>query len=99
MIRANVHSDDYVYEVDFDATLFFEQATSEQLADLIECDFGGDYPADDVARHFDDENQEITTLLDYCRRKDECGFECHVNSDDAAEWLKANRPALYAKIN
>lgn len=97
MIQAEVHSDDHVYGVDFNATPWFDQASDEEIESLLNCDFGGDYPADEVARHFDGQNQEITILLDYCRRKDGIGFECHVDVDDVGKWLAENRPNLYQK--
>src|SRR5437879_738008 len=53
-IEAEVHSDDGVHEVTFDAALWFAQATDDEIRDLAKCGWGGDYPADAVALFFED---------------------------------------------
>jgi len=60
MIRAEVHSDDYVRQVKFDATKWFESASDQEIINLINCDFGGDYPADSVAENLSVFNQELS---------------------------------------
>ena len=88
MISAEIHSDDFRFKVDFDATPWFEQATSEQIIALIKCDWRGDYAADDVATFFEDVNSKIANLLDYCRRGEgDFGFEVSVNGEEALNWL------------
>lgn len=100
MIRAEVHSDDFIYQVKFDATKWFETVTDQEIIDLIECDFGGDYPADYVAQNLAESNSELTDFFAYFDEKpvmlngDTVGFECHVNGDDAEYWILKNRPHL-----
>lgn len=93
MIKAEVHSDDYKATADFDATRWFEQASDEEILELAACDWGGDYPADDVARWFEDEDSEVERVFDYVDTAG-LGFECHVEVADAMDWVKANRPEL-----
>lgn len=100
-IRAECHSDDHHVETKFDATAYFEQASDDELLDLAKCDFGGDYAADAVAQFFDDRTTK--RLFDYLATdptmgRETVGFECHVDENDAMEWLAANRPELWRKV-
>jgi len=92
-IKAEVHTDDHTHEVNFDAEKWFDQASDIELRQLKECGFGGDYPADAVARWFEDENLEIHELMVYSRVNN-IGYECHVDKTDALAWLKKNRPQV-----
>ena len=96
MIRAEVHSDDYAAAAKFDATPWFEQASDNAIGELMECDYGGDEAADAVAewsaRLFDD----VAGVFRYDELA-RCGFECHVNPDDAEAWIAANRPHAISK--
>jgi hypothetical protein len=100
MICAEVHSDDYVRQVKFDATKWFESASDQEIINLINCDFGGDYPADRVAENLSVFNQELSDFFSYFDDKpvmlngDTVGFECHVNVNEAESWIKNNRPNL-----
>jgi hypothetical protein len=105
IILAEVHSDDHVFEVEFDATPWFEQASNEAIVALADCEWGGDYAADAVADFFSESNEQISDLFTYLHtirnlrsHKDMNGFECHVNSEDAYAWLEANRPGLVAAV-
>jgi len=97
-VKAEVHSDDRVFEIDFDATDWFCQASDEEIVDLIGCDWGGDYPADAVAQFYEGTNAEIGTLFSYLssikNTRKACGFECHVDGATAVEWLRKNKPHL-----
>jgi len=95
MIQADAHSDDHVVEVQFDATPWFEQASEVQIADLIACGYGGDYPADAVAQYMADHHQGVKRLFDYLEVIEHVGFECHVSQGDAEDWYNA-RDALFA---
>ena len=97
-IRAEVHSDDLVFEVAFDAEPWFVQATDDDILDLADIGWGGNYPADAVAHFFEDSIHEIGDLMGYCQRKDGVGFECHVNEEDALKWLAASRPELFDRV-
>ena len=106
MIRAEVHSDDRNVEVEFDATEWFEQASDDEIEELANFHYGGDYPADGVAEFFDRKGKNSTApvfrylkiIRNDASKGDCCGFECHVNQEDAETWIKANRPALASKL-
>lgn len=100
-VPAEVHSDDRVHEVKFDAAPYLRQCDDADIAALVECGWGGDYPADEVAEFFAQKNLEIGALFDYLHRirdrrshKDSCGFECHLDTEAAEAWVRRNRPHL-----
>lgn len=101
-IKAEVHSDDRVFEIPFDAVAWFKQAKPQKIVDLAGCDWGGDYPADAVAEFMEDHVPEIAQMFRYLERIHDtphsCGFECHVNKVLAVVWLEANRPAVAERI-
>lgn len=104
MIRAGVQTDDHQYEIEFDATKYFEDAPDEAILNLAQVGWGGDYPADWVAEYLESDNSRIKEMLDYVRhpsvrnRPNAPGYEVHVNEEDALEWLKANRSRLANQI-
>ena len=63
MINAEVHSDDRAVDADFDATLWFEQASDDEIMELEYSGWGGDYPADAVAQFFEDANSEVADVF------------------------------------
>ena len=98
MIKAECHSDDYLIEVQFDATPWFEQAEDDEIQALIDCDWRGDYPADAVALHMQDQNKKLKALFEYVVAAkdigDGMGFEVAVDETSALKWLKENRPEI-----
>lgn len=94
MIRAEAHSDDHRIEVEFDATLWFEQADIQEILDLAKCEWGGHYAADQVALELADGHRELTRLFDYLNIVNDVGFEVHVDEDNARAWLLINHPGL-----
>lgn len=104
MIQAEVHSDDHLYEIVFDAELWFQSAEDSAIEALANCEWGGDYPADAVVEFMSDHNTEIADMFRYLERvhnipiKDAPGFECHVRSLHALVWLETNKPELFRKI-
>ena len=113
MIRAEVHSDDYMYsdespneeyKTDFDVTAWFAQASQQDILDLDEINWGGNYAADCVAEWSADglPNHQMQSMFRYIQAHNKTfeshiGFECHVNAKDAMVWLDANRPDV-AKV-
>lgn len=101
-VRAECHTDDYAFEYEFDAALWFKQAGAKQIIALGNCGWGGDYPADDVAQwmaKYDDRLALLFSYLEIANKGNQTvGFECHVDDGDAAQWLTTNRPALLAEI-
>lgn len=102
MIDAEMHTDDYVFEVDFDATPWFERASDQDILELAGCDWGGDYPADGVAEELSHEHAELREAFNYVGRiagtRRACGFEVHVDEDQAMRWLERHRVHLYAQL-
>ena len=102
VIPAEVHSDDFHVQVKFDAVAWFKGATDKQLMELAESDWGGDYPADDVARFFS--GLMTKPVFDYLATRptapngDTVGFECHVDPKAAAAWLRRFRPSVWVRI-
>lgn len=95
MIKAEVHTDDYAFKVEFDATPWFEIATQEQIQKLADCGWGGDYPADDVAiamGNYDTNVEQFWIQKENADKRQPQGFECRVDEEQAREWLTANRP-------
>lgn len=97
-IPAEVHTDDNAIIVEFDAVQYFEQANDCEIVELMLCEFSSDYAADNVAIVSESWYADIGKVLSHTSPfKDMSGFECYVDEDKALAWLKANRPALYAK--
>ena len=108
MIKAEVHTDDYVFcdespdeehRTGFDATAWFAQAGERDILDLAEIDWGGNYEADAVAEWSADglPNAAMQHMFRYTQARNE-GFECHVDGEDAMAWLDANRPDVAAAV-
>ncbi len=94
-ISAEVHTDDHTIKIYFDATQWFKQASKAEIAALIECGFGGDTPADEVAITSAKWFNEIDSVFNHVNPlKDMGGFECNVDEDDARAWLKNERSML-----
>lgn len=102
MIHAEAHDDNHVLEIDFDAIPWFKQASDEAVRKLAECGWGGDYPADEVAIWSTDQNEGLAAMFKLietlANTASKCGFECHVDEDDALAWLQRNRPELWQEI-
>lgn len=104
-IPAEVHSDDYAAEARFDATPWFEQASDQEILDLAGCEWGGDYPADAVARFFEQRDSGVDRVFTYLSfqppmsyTSDAVGFECHVDALAALDWLRVHRPSVAARL-
>lgn len=94
IIPAEAHTDDERVKVEFDAIHWFQGASAHDIARLVLCGWGGDYPADEVAQLCANHNDGLKRLFDYLAivnqpRSGVCGFECHVNPDAAMAWLQA----------
>jgi hypothetical protein len=102
-IKAEVHTDCRTAEAKFDATHWFEQATDNEILDLADCGWGGDFASDAVAEYYNDTAsdpavEEVFKVLHILRRKEDIGFECNVDETDALAWVKEHRPWLHAII-
>lgn len=102
MIEATCHSDDHAIDLTFDATPWFTRASKEEIQKLADCNWGGDYPADEVAVFMAHRNPDLANLLSYVEVRhpiDGIGFECHVNPESAVAWLKENNPAFQPRLS
>jgi hypothetical protein len=103
-IPAEIHSDDHAEKAEFDALLWFKQASDDEIVDLASVSFRGDYQADEVARHLDDtgmwsdQRAGIDRVLDYARGTS-FGFEVSINQEAAGRWIENERPHLMARID
>lgn len=94
MIKAECHSDDYAVKVIFDATKWFEQASEKEINSLRDCDWGGDYPADEVAMFMAEHCNPLKEVFKYIELRypiEHLGFECNVTEEEAEEWVNANK--------
>jgi len=93
---AEVHTDDFAIELPFDAEFFFRTACDNDIRALIECDWRGDYPADEVAIQCAKENGDIDVVLEY--GGDSIGYEVSVDEEKALKYLWDRRPSLMREI-
>ena len=96
-IKAECHDDSHHCEVDFDARRWFQQASDDDIFRLAGCGWGGDYPADEVARFMEDHDEAVAEMFRYIERSKD-GFECHVEEEDALRWLAKNRPYVHVRL-
>lgn len=96
-IRAEVHSDDYAMQIHFNAVSWLRTASDAAIRALAACDWGGDYPADAVARDLADQNADLEQFFRFEAYR-RVGFECHVDAADALAWLAVHRPPLYREL-
>lgn len=100
IIPAEVHSDDLAFSAAFDALPWFLIASNEEILNLHECGYRGDYAADVVASEFPKpmpkELEVFWTCFDArkCAPKDQEGFEVSVDAYKARAWIIENRPDL-----
>lgn len=105
-IRAEAHSDDRVFEVSLNAVPWFQQASEQEVLNLARCGWGGGEASDLVVESFIGKDVQVDEMFGYLHlirdsreKKDQCGFECTVNKEDALSWLARNRPTLAALLS
>jgi hypothetical protein len=102
-VKARFHTDDYRFEVDFDAQEYFAQASVDSLLAIAEAGFSGDYCTDNVAEFMQGRNEEIDEGFAYIHAlqrssmKDPPGFECRVDAEDFYRWMDAHRRSELAQ--
>lgn len=101
-VSAEVHNDSHSTQVKFDAAAWFAQADEAKIIALHGIGWTGDSASDAVAQFFEDRNEDIADLFNFCRAtqltREPQGFECSVDEDDAMAWLKQHRPGLWARL-
>lgn len=96
LFKAEAHSDDSVFEVEFDAVNWFEKATDEQIRELAEIGWGGN-TADEIAQFCKIGNAALVDMFGYLARiagTKNGGFECTVDRASVELWLNKFRPLL-----
>lgn len=101
-ITASCHSDDYVIEVEkFDATLWFMQASDEDIRALQSEAYGGDETADTVAELAASYDMQVQAMFEHNHAlsvgTELRGFSCYVDETEAESWLTIHRPHLVQK--
>ena len=103
-ISAGANSDDDFVVVKFDASLWFEQASDDEIWELARTEWSYDYTADRVAQFMADHNGELLRMfahIELVNKDQNCnktGFECYIDQGEAMAWLNENRPALAAEL-
>lgn len=101
-VSATLNDDAVLTTLEFDAGPWFAQASDEDIRELREIGWRGDYAADEVALFFEDTNSDIANLVGFCQgtqgSDNPIGFECAVDGDEAMNWLKFNKTQLWAKF-
>jgi hypothetical protein len=101
-ISAEVHSDDHMVEVTFDAIPWFEYVRAEDIVALANCGWGDDYPADMVATYMAEHSGNVRRLFQYLAviadGPTSVGFKCRVDGEQAMAWLAANRREVHEAI-
>ncbi len=101
-VAAKIAADDESIYAEFNAANWFVQAGDEDILKLAACGWSNDYPADNVALHFDPEHEGVTKVVAYAQAGHdagkESGFEVEVNRGDAVSWVQRYRPALYPQV-
>jgi hypothetical protein len=93
-ISAKVYSDDQKAEAYFNAALWFDQASDEEIIELAEIGWGGDQAADDVAYFMEDHNESLSVFFEHDKAA-QVGFEVKIHEAEAVMWLEEHRPHLY----
>jgi hypothetical protein len=92
-VRSEIHTDGYEYETQFDAEPWFRQASDQQIREIRDIDWRGDYPADDVAWWMRNKDPEVDLVL-IAVEDEGLGFEVAIDPADAERWVRHHRPHL-----
>lgn len=97
MIKSVLFSSDKKLEISFDATPWFEQASSDEIQELVLNKFGGCRKAIEVAEFMAVQNPRIADIFIYVHNKSKVDYvvaECYMNHEDALDWVYENHPEL-----
>jgi hypothetical protein len=100
---ASVRTDDGAHILIVDIGPWLTTASPKAIAEAMSIGWGGDYAADAIVYDLIGKgNHRLATLIGHCEDRTaagwKCGFECHVNADQAEYWIAVNRPALIPLI-
>ena len=90
-LNAIVRSDDHRAIAHFDAAHTINKMEVHELQALVDIGWGGNSEADDVAYDNEASDANVAEVLNYARIG-KTGFECHIDPQEGAEWLRQNRP-------
>ena len=103
LVRAEVHSDDRVFEASFFANQWFIEAADDRILALAyDGEWGRCYEADSVAESAD-HVPAVAKVFEYLNiiklsQRETVGFECTINRADAMRWLQRHRHGLWCQI-
>lgn len=96
MIRAEVHTNDLLYAVRFDAAPFFEVAYDDEI--VLIASSGSALPAicGQIAFHVASlpGYEALTDAFRYVKHRPEKSLNCTIFLPDVLNWVRCNRPAL-----
>lgn len=99
---AEVHSDDRVYEAEFNAAIWLSKASEADVVALVKEEWRTCEIADRVAEAAERVSQGVSEVLNYTRQMHRAGhsigFECSVSGVDAMAWLNRYRPEVAAAV-
>lgn len=96
-VKAAFRTDDGAHAFDFDVSDFLATLTDDDLMDLRNCEWGGDYPADDAYYWYADKIDSPASRAAAAHLEagsGQIGFEVHIDVDAAEAWVRADRPAV-----
>ena len=103
MINASLIDDHHHISIDFDSTLWFEQATDDQIVALGEVEWGNSDETDVVADYFFKKDEDVTKFFTCLGLMQEMGnaggFSCVISDVDAIKWVTENRSHLLVLMN
>ena len=91
-VPAKFTTDDHEFVIDFDASGYLGQASVQNIVDIIECGYSGDYPTDAIADFERAPGRNIAIwrafqYLEYRTGSGDVGFECRVDGEAMLGWL------------
>lgn len=99
---AEVHSDDRVYEAEFNAAFWLSKASEAEVVALAKEEWKTCEIADRVAEAAERFSPEVQEVMTYTQRMHQAGksigFECSVSDIDAMAWLNRYRPDVAAAV-
>jgi len=105
-ISAYVRWDNEEMNVPFEANLWFEQATDEEIIALQAIDWGGNMESDEVARFMETHDEYVRDLMLQLDKynhdnphEDLMGFECYISGERAKMWLGVHRLHLLTEVD
>lgn len=101
-VKAYMHTDDYVFDIEFDAVEYFKDIEFSTLVNLMAEGWGGCEEADEIGRYFDDTNEDVKAAFQYLRQNRgtgrACGFEVSIEEGDVMTYLRAFRNDDYVRL-